>query len=195
MKAGMAGIALLVVAGAAAAQGQGTSRQLSAAEMYRLTSAAEAKRDAARAAYAGKPPEAITAALTATLADRTKIFFQPGYGVFVEYTTADGRDRMWFPRNPHVVVGTWAIRTMDGAPRACFHYLKSHDAVTGTYEPTECSDAMQTLAGMGLIDERAGDAFGLLSDRIPWTKEPREVPAWPGAPVAAVPAPSPAPGG
>ena len=177
------GAALTLLAGAALAHNGATT--LGRKDIEHIMAAARASQDVVQARILHETPAQITEELNASLSDRTKIIYTPGYGVYVEYSAADGRDRMWFPRNPHVVEGHWGVKTVGGGPRACFHYLKSHDAMTGEFEPTECIDPAETLANMGVIDTRPGDAFGLLSGAIPYVKDPGEVPAWPSVPVAA----------
>ena len=121
----------------------------------------------------------ISDALTENLSDVTKIIYQPGYGVFIEYTAADGRDRMWFPGNTGAVKGIWGLREIRNVPRVCFHYFNSVNAVTGEIENSECIQPEQTLSGANVIDKRPGDVFNLLSDKIPYQKGGMSIPSWP----------------
>ena len=121
----------------------------------------------------------LTEELTTRLKDRTAILFQPGHGVYVEYTAADGRVFMWYSGNRRAVHGTWSVVAFGGHPQACFHYAESTNPVTQVYEPTECPDASQTLADMGVIASRQGDVFNLRSDKLPFVKGPLDIPALP----------------
>jgi len=125
------------------------------------------------------PDAQISEALTAKLKDRTAIIFEPGHGVFVEFTGSDGTVLMWYPGNRHVVHGTWAVMAMNGRPEACYHYLDSTNPVTHVYEPTECIDPSQTIAEMGVIASRTGDIFNLHSDTLPYVKGTLDIPRLP----------------
>ncbi|WP_353227476.1 hypothetical protein [Novosphingobium sp.] len=148
-------------------------------ETQALHDAAGAKQRATKERLKTLSSAQIADALRENLSDVTKIIFQKGYGVFVEYTAADGQDRMWFPGNTGVIRGIWGVRDRNGRPTACFHYLKSVNAVTGEFESTECVPPEQTLGESVVIEKRHGDVFNLLSDRIPYRKAPLDVPAWP----------------
>lgn len=86
---------------------------------------------------------------------------------------------MWFPGNTVVVKGIWGVREIHNVPRACFHYFNSVNAVTGEFESTECIKPVQTLSEEYVIDKRPGDAFNLLSDKIPYRKDVFSIPDWP----------------
>ena len=129
----------------------------------------------------------IHAALIDNLTDKTKIIYQKGYGVYVEYSAPDGSDRMWFFSNPNVVRGVWGVPDTSGKPRACFHYFNSHNYVTGEFESTECISAEQTLSNADVISEKTGDVFGLMSGKVPYVKSAMDVPAWPEATSAETP--------
>jgi len=163
---------------AAAAQEIGATT-LSQADIQKFEALARDKHEAEHVRLASLSNQQISDALQANLANKTKIIFQQGYGVYVEYSSGDGQDRMWFPGNQGVVKGNWGVREMGGGPRACFHYFNSRNAVTHEFESTECVSPEQTLSGENVLDERAGDVFGLLADRIPYRKSPLSVPAWP----------------
>ncbi len=119
----------------------------------------------------------LSEALTARLKGRTAVVFQPGHGVYAEFTSDDGLVFMWYSGNRRVVHGTWAVVAMGGQPRACYHYLQSTNPVTHVYEPTECIDPTQTMAEMGVIASRQGDIFNLRSDKVPYVKEPLDIPS------------------
>lgn len=156
-----------------------SSRVLTPAEAQSFAMLATAKEKAARDRLKTLSKEQIYAELQHNLSDVTKIIYQPGFGVYVEYTAADGQDRMWFPGNTRAVRGVWSVRDRNGASRVCFHYFKSTNVVTGEFESTECSPPEQTLSDGIVIEKRHGDVFNLLSDHIPYRKAAFEVPAWP----------------
>jgi hypothetical protein len=180
MKAVLVAVILSLAPLAAAAQDPSPTT-LSKGDARGISTLARVKQHAAKERIAGLSKAELSAALTANLSDVTKIIYQDGYGVYVEYSAADGRDRMWFPGNVGVVKGVWGVREMGGGPRACFHYFNSRNAVTGEFESTECVPPEQTLGNGDVIDQRPGDAFNLLSDHIPYRKAPLSVPAWPAA--------------
>jgi hypothetical protein len=125
----------------------------------------------------GQSPEQLSAALTNSLSGKSKLIFQPGHGVYVEYTAPDGQLRMWYPRNVNVVRGSWAIRTMKGEVRSCFRYKEAVDPVTQIYEPTECVRPVQTLSESNVLKSWSGDAFHLMSGRIPYSKGAMDLPS------------------
>ena len=114
------------------------------------------------AEVAAMTPEQQGEAMTALVSDRTIIYYQQGHGVYVEYTAADGRLFMWYPRNGGVVRGTWGLRTMDG-PNLCYQYRNAVHGVTGEYEPNECISPEQKLIGASVLASRSGDPFGILT--------------------------------
>jgi hypothetical protein len=128
----------------------------------------------------------LRAALTDSLSDRSKLIFQPGHGVFVEYTAPDGQLRMWYPNNVDVVKGSWGIRSTKSGVKPCFRYKEAVNPVTNVYEPTECPSAVQTLSEATVLKQWKGDVFSLMSDRIPYKKSNMDMPEPPGAaaPVA-----------
>ena len=154
---------------------------LSKDDAHKLAKLAHQKIVAKRAEVALLSREELSAALTTNLSDKTKIIYQDGYGVYIEYTGAHGEDRMWFPGNTDAVIGHWDLRDFGKSQRACFKYFDSKDAVTGEVNNTDCSPAEQTLSDGDTIDARSGDVFGLLSGKIPYKKDSLSVPAWPSA--------------
>ncbi len=116
--------------------------------------------------------------MVASVSDRTIVYYQPGHGVFIEFTSADGRLFMWYPRNSRVVNGTWGLRDFDG-PKLCYKYLNSVHGVTGEYEPTECIPPSQKLVAEFVLDSRSGDPFGLAKGTLPYRKTPFDIPDWP----------------
>jgi hypothetical protein len=175
-------IAILLAGAPVAAMSEDLGhRVMTQAEADGFASLGPAKEMAARKTLESLSAPDVKAALTANLSDVTKIIYQAGYGVFIEYTSADGQDRMWFPGNRGVVKGVWGLREMGGGLRACFHYLNSRNVVTGEFESTECVEAAQELSDAVVLDRRSGDVFKLMSDRIPYRKGTLEGPAWPAA--------------
>ncbi len=125
----------------------------------------------------------VQVALKAALADVTRVIYQRGHGVYVEYTMADGKLLMWYPGNRRLVEGIWAVRDVEGLPRACFSYRNAVNPVTHVFNPTECVNPVQTLAESGTIARGIGDVFGLSANGLPFAKAAMDVPAWPeGAP-------------
>lgn len=127
----------------------------------------------------GMSHDQLTQALKDNLSDKTKIIYQKGYGVYVEYSAADGSDRMWFPGNSDAVYGIWQVKESWGTPAACFHYFNSRDAVTGEVNATDCISPKQTLGNSDVIDERPGDVFNLMPGGIPYRKSSMDIPTWP----------------
>ncbi len=176
-------IAALCLAPHMAVAGDG-AKVLSAEDAHSLAAASNQKLATEKADVAAMSQADLRTALSASLNGRTKIIYQDGYGVYVEYTAPDGADRMWFPRNNGVVKGEWKVQDTDGVPRACFHYFGSHDVVTGQFEPTDCVPPEQTLSGANVLDQRSGDVFGLMGG-IPYVKSVMDVPQWPKADAGA----------
>ena len=128
-------------------------------------------------ALKGQTDEQLGAALTASVSGKTKLIFQPGHGVYAEYTAPDGQLRMWYPRNVKVVKGSWGLRTIKGRTRICFKYADAINPVTQVYEPTECVAPVQTLSESDVLRIWQGDVFDLMSDRIPYQKGALDMPA------------------
>lgn len=171
----IAGLMLALAPGAALAE------KVSEKELIARTTLDPAERARREAEVAAMTPEQQGEAMTALVTDRTIIYYQQGHGVYVEYTSADGRLFMWYPRNGGVVRGTWGLRTMDG-PRLCYQYRNAVHGVTGEYEPNECIAPGQKLVGASVLASRSGDPFGLAQGTIPYPKLPRDVPEWPASP-------------
>ncbi len=170
-------IAALCLAPNMAVAGNG-AKVLSAEDARSFAAASGQKLAAEKPVVAAMAAADLRAALTASLSGRTKIIYQDGYGVYVEYTAPDGSDRMWFPRNADAVKGKWTVRDTPDGPRACFLYFNSHDVVTGQFEPNDCVPAEQTLSGANVLDVRSGDVFGLMA-KLPYIKSDMDVPQWP----------------
>lgn len=133
----------------------------------------------ARAALREMSHEEVSARLLAELSDITTIVKQTGHGIYVEYTSPDGRLYMWYPGNFATVGGTWGILESYSPPRACFKYYGAYHGVTGEFEPNECVPAAQTLSNAFVVDKRQGDAFGLSTGGIPYQKSAGNLPPWP----------------
>ena len=109
MKSAFLAIVLCFAPAAATAQETGAT-VLSNADIQKFEALARDRHAAERTQLAGLSGQQVSDALKANLANKTKIIFQKGYGVFVEYSSADGQDRMWFPGNQDVVKGIWGVR-------------------------------------------------------------------------------------
>jgi hypothetical protein len=128
-------------------------------------------------ALKGQTDEQVGSALTASVSGKTKLIFQPGHGVYAEYTAPDGQLRMWYPRNVKVVKGSWGLRTIKGRTRICFKYADAINPVTQLYEPTECVAPVQTLSEADVLRSWPGDVFDLMSGRLPYQKGALDMPA------------------
>ncbi len=164
----------------ALAPGGAQAEKVSEKDLIARTTLDPAERARREAEVATMTPGQQGEAMAAAVTDRTIIYYQKGHGVYVEYTSADGRLFMWYPRNGGVVRGTWGLRTM-GGPKLCYQYRNAVHSVTGEYEPDECISPEQMLNGEAVLDSRSGDPFGLAKGTIPYPKSPRDVPAWPDA--------------
>ena len=154
------------------------AREASPAELIARVTMPPAEREARLQAIAAMDPQQQGAAMVEAVRDRTITYFQPGHGVFVEFTRADGRLFMWYPRNKSVVHGTWGLRDFNG-PKLCYKYLASAHGVTGEYEPTECIEPEQKLLEEFVLDSREGDPLGLSAGQIPYRKSSLDVPDMP----------------
>lgn len=170
-----------------AAAAQDSSVVLSPEDARAFSDLARHKKSEEKKALRTLSSEDIRAALTDNLTDKTKIIYQKGYGVYVEYSAPDGSDRMWFTGNRGAVRGVWGVPETSGKPRACFHYFNSHNYVTGEFESTECISAEQTLSNADVIAEKTGDVFGLMSGKVPYVKSAMDVPVWPAETPAETP--------
>lgn len=167
-----------VLAQGANSQGQGTAL-FSQEAAQKLIDLGQTKQSEAKTRIGSMSADEVRTSLKDNLSNVTKIIYQEGYGVFVEYTATDGSDRMWFPNNQKAVVGVWGISDQWGGPRACFHYFNSYNYVTKAFESTECIDPEATLSGYNVIDQKPGDVFHLMSGQIPYRKTAMDVPVWP----------------
>ena len=125
------------------------------------------------------PEQQLAAELAKAVSGKTKLIFQAGHGVYVEYTAPDGNLRMWYPRNVKVVKGSWGVRKVRGKTRACFRYANAVNPVTQVFEPTECVSAEQTLSAGEVLQSWDGDVFRLMEDRIPYPKAAMDMPSPP----------------
>jgi hypothetical protein len=119
----------------------------------------------------------LASELTGAISGKTKLIYQLGHGVYVEYTAPNGSLRMWYPKNVKVVKGSWGLREVRGKTRACFHYADAVNPVTHVYEPTECVAPEQTLSGAEVLQSWDGDVFRLMDDRIPYPKDVMDMPS------------------
>lgn len=171
----------------AASAAPATPQMLKPEEAGRFVVAGAEKQADAAARIKGQSDEQVSAALTEALSGKSKLIYQQGHGVFVEYSAPDGQLRMWYPNNQGVVKGSWGVRRIKGKVRACFRYNAAVNPVTGAFEPTECVTAAQTLSEANALKIWPGDVFNLMSDRIPYRKGPMDLPE-PGAAGAQAPA-------
>lgn len=169
-----------IVAAAAAAQASTAappSTVLSFKEAGRIIVATEKKHAETRRRIRDWSSAQLTSELTAAISGKTKMIYQLGHGVYVEYTAPDGNLRMWYPKNVKVVKGSWGVRDVRGKTRACFHYPDAVNPVTHVYEPTECVAPEQTLSGAEVLQSWDGDVFHLMEDRIPYSKDGMDMPS------------------
>lgn len=153
------------------------STVLSFKEAGRIIVATEKKHADTRRRIRDWSKEQLTSELTAAINGKTKMIYQLGHGVYVEYTDPTGELRMWYPRNKDVVKGSWAVRDLRGKIRACFQYRNAVNPVTHAYEPTECVAPEQTLSGAEVLKSWDGDVFKLMEDRIPYSKDAMDMPS------------------
>lgn len=170
-----------VAAVAAQAATAPSSTILSFKEAGRLMVAAERKQAETRRRIRDLSNEQLTSELRTAISGKTKMIYQLGHGVYVEYTDPSGDLRMWYPRNKAVVKGSWGVRDVRGKVRACFQYDKAVNPVTHVYEPTECVSPEQTLSAGEVLQSWDGDVFKLMEDRIPYPKDLMDMPSPPGS--------------
>lgn len=144
-------------------------------DFHNFAMVSKQRESTAKTQISGMSKADVVAALKTNLSDKTKIIYQDGYGVYIEYSGADGSDRMWFPGNRGIVKGTWGVEDKFTGTKACFHYLKP----SGEPDDTQCISPAQTIGNSDVIDEKTGDVFNLLSNKIPYVKTPLDIPAWP----------------
>lgn len=123
--------------------------------------------------------EEMRTALIDAVKNQTKIIYQDGHGVYIEYTAPDGRLFMWYPGNNKVVYGEWGVQKVKNKPLMCFKYFNSYHGVTGEFEPEECINQMQILSQSSVLDLWEGDAFNLASGKLPYKKSKTDIPDWP----------------
>ena len=166
------------VAAAVAAQASPTPPAvLSFKEAGQMIVATEKKHAETRKRIREWSREQLTTELTTAIRGKTKMIYQLGHGVYVEYTDPTGQLRMWYPRNKNVVKGSWGVREVRGKIRACFKYQDAVNPVTQVYEPTECVAPEQTLSGAEVLRSWDGDVFHLMEDGIPYSKDVMDMPS------------------
>jgi hypothetical protein len=170
---------IFAFAAAAAAQALAASptNVLSFKEAGRIIIAAERKHAETRSRIRGWSNEQLASELTTAISGKTKLIYQLGHGVYVEYTDPQGQLRMWYPKNKDIVRGSWGVRDVRGKMRACFQYSNAVNPVTHVYEPTECVAAEQTLSGAEVLQSWNGDVFHLMENRIPYSKDAMDMPS------------------
>ena len=173
-------VLLAYLAVAAALQAAGPTKKLSPDEAGKLAVASMHKQADVRRQIKGWSNEQLATALNQSVSGKTKLIFQAGHGVYVEYTAPDGALRMWYPNNKGVVKGSWGVRAVKRKIRACFTYRDAVNPLTQVYEPTECVSPEQTLGGGDVIHAWDGDVFRLMNDKIPYSKGALDIPSPPG---------------
>lgn len=170
-------IIVFVVGAALQASTAPPSPVLSFKEAGRIIVATEKKRAETRKRIREWTGEQLTSELTAAISGKTKLIYQLGHGVYVEYTDPAGDLRMWYPKNKDVVKGSWGVRNVSGKVRACFQYRNAVNPVTHVYEPTECVAPEQTLSAAEVLQSWDGDVFRLMEDGIPYPKDVMDMPS------------------
>lgn len=121
--------------------------------------------------------EEKTERVIAALNDVTLILRMEAHGIYVEYTSADGRFYMWYPENEKVVTGRWGVQSSPFS--VCFKFQDATHALTGEFEPNECVSYEQIASEAYVVDKRQGDVFDLSSKEIPYKKSAENLPPWP----------------
>lgn len=170
-------IAVFMAAAALQASTAPSSTVLSFKEAGRIIVATEKKQAETKKRIRDWTTEQLTSELKAAISGKTKLIYQLGHGVYVEYTDPAGDLRMWYPRNKNVVKGSWGVRNVGGEVRACFQYGNAINPVTHVYEPTECVAPEQTLSAANVLQSWDGDVFRLMGDRIPYPKDTMDMPS------------------
>src|SRR5688500_2778608 len=70
----------------------------------------ERNQAATRSRIRSWPNAQLVSELDRAVSGKTKLVYQLGHGVYVEYTAPDGQLRMWYPGNEKVVKGGWGVR-------------------------------------------------------------------------------------
>lgn len=173
----MSALAFLGALAAAQATAAPAVPELSFKEAGKLMVASERKQAATRSRIRAWPNAQLVSELNKAVSGKTKLIYQLGHGVYVEYTGPDGQLRMWYPDNVNVVKGGWAVREVRGKMRICFKYAEAVNPVTQVYEPTECVPPEQTLSEADVIRSWDGDVFQLMDDKIPYSKGAMDMPS------------------
>lgn len=120
----------------------------------------------------------LASALNGALSDRTRMTYQDGEGIIVEYSAPGGELRMWYPGHRNVVVGQWGVppQKKKKLVSACFHYGAATTQVAEAFQPNECAPPEQTLGAANVIREWRGDVFNLMTGRIPYVKSAMGMP-------------------
>jgi len=163
-------IALLLQAAAPPAE-----VELSEGDLRQMAMIAGSRRVAAYEQVKMMKPAQLASVLTGALNNRTRMIYQDGDGVFVEYTAPGGELRAWFPGNRGVVVGQWGVQQKKKLVNACFRYGAANPATKG-FEPQDCAPPEQTLGAANVIREWRGDVFNLMTGHIPYVKSEMGMP-------------------
>ncbi len=108
----------------------------------------------------------IESRLRAEIPNTTRRLYNPEDGVRVKYI---GRENVysWSANSGQVKRGTWEIKDSKFGPQICETF---YGAVT-------CLNTVEQLSGVGMIDSRAGDVFGLAAGGRPVAGEDG-LPGW-----------------
>jgi len=117
----------------------------------------------------------------------TRVSYEPKHGTQVSFSMADGRIYLWYPGNDVVLPGEWRAcedrfsmtqpstgTVMFPYGKVCFRYNSStFNPVTGA-GPGEWECAAASQLDARLVEQRAGDIFGLAKARVVPFKLPKD---------------------
>lgn len=111
--------------------------------------------------------EDIEARLRREIPGHTQRLYSPDKGVRIKYMDAEAV-YLWEARSGQMKRGRWSMGETEFGPQICETF----------YGAEECLNTVELLSGVGRIDMRAGDVFGLISGSRPRV-ERNGVPDWP----------------
>jgi len=155
-----------------------TEVELSEGDLRQMSMIAGSRRASAFEQLKMLKGDALAAALTGALSNRTRVTYLDGEGILVEYSAPGGELRMWYPGNRNVATGQWGVQQQKKKlVNACFRYRAATNPASQAFEPGECVPAEQTLSGANVIREWRGDVFNLMTGRVPYVKSPMGMPS------------------